>query len=542
MSKMDYVRAHAMAQAKKLAPGGKGLVAKHAINYVKSPVYRIGTDLAMGGSIGVAAAMFDGENDSVGSLAGKAVKSAGVDALLLYGAGMGARTYLRSQHFSNLVVSNALGGLSDTHKPMAQSLVNKGARKLVKPVSKGKLGMGGAGLAAGLLYSMINGTEDGVGGTMVNTMAAGGLALVGHDLLGSLSKGKSSDGTKAGPVSKFNKVRQSNMGGALESSIKDILNTDAGKGLQNEMTKIFNTPEGKALSSTYKSVTSGQWQDIMKGNALEMQSNVAKIQGSFDEFMSSKKGHDILRDVEKVVKEKGPQITREVQAAIAKDAAGSVADHVDGIKQKVTKFHHAYTNNADAIESVLKKVLPGEQVDSVGKFVKNGAENIINKLDTITATDITGTQTKNTQDIGKETSQTKADAESSKVAQNGEANSQVKVSDMEREKLKLESEQAMKDKSTKRIKGWGMKAKGLGVIGLGAFAVASVMDTSQGLQEKTATSRMTEEQEKNLKRKTSKEEKNQRQNAYGYTDMGGIVTEMWNNRIGHHKMGNSKFQ
>lgn len=191
-----------------------------------------------------------------------------------------------------------------------------------------------------------------------------------------------------------------------------------------------------------------------------------------------------------------------------------VTERVNEIKQR----------GENSTPSEVEPASPKEKVS--GESVK--------RLDNLSSQEVVQQQQKKSNDLAREEARIKAEMDSTKVAFNSEANSTITVSDVEAEKMKLDSE--------KRIKSWGMKAKVIGGLGIGAFALASVMDTSQTLEEKRNTSRMTEEQEGNLTRKASKEEKNQRQNAYGHTDMGDIVTEMWNNRIGHHKMGNSKFQ
>lgn len=140
---------------------------------------------------------------------------------------------------------------------------------------------------------------------------------------------------------------------------------------------------------------------------------------------------------------------------------------------------------------------------------------------------------------------TVSDIEKEKIMlehENSMNQTKITVSDVEKEKLKLQHETSMRQASEKRIKGWATKSKVTGLVGLGAFALASVMDTSEALNEKKDVSRMTEEQERNLAKKQKQEEKNQSQYAYGHLNAGDIVGEMWNNRLGHHKMGNAKFQ
>ncbi|MDK2600732.1 hypothetical protein QO179_24870 [Bacillus stercoris] len=94
----------------------------------------------------------------------------------------------------------------------------------------------------------------------------------------------------------------------------------------------------------------------------------------------------------------------------------------------------------------------------------------------------------------------------------------------------------------KKMKNWANKSKLVGALGLGVFALASVMDTSDRLDRNRRVSAMKEEQEENLQKKLKRQERSQAQNSYGYVDMGEIVGQLFDSRIGHYKMGNSKFQ
>lgn len=132
---------------------------------------------------------------------------------------------------------------------------------------------------------------------------------------------------------------------------------------------------------------------------------------------------------------------------------------------------------------------------------------------------------------------------SSEVAYNDQKKGRVSTSDVAKIDGEHKTNEAKyKNAKIKKMKNWTGKAKIAGAIGLGAFAAASAMDASQRLDNKSDASRMTGEQERRVQKKRKQEEKNQQQHAYGYMDMGDIVGELFNNRIGHHKMGNAKFQ
>lgn len=143
----------------------------------------------------------------------------------------------------------------------------------------------------------------------------------------------------------------------------------------------------------------------------------------------------------------------------------------------------------------------------------------------------------------KEIQHATSEGQATKIAQNADNKGSVKTGDVSKIDVEVKHDSALKDQATKKkMNNWLGKAKLAGAIGLGAFAVASVMDTSETLAEKKRTTRMTEEQERNLNRKISREERNQKQHAYGHVDFGQMAIDLFNERTGHHKMGNAKFQ
>lgn len=88
---------------------------------------------------------------------------------------------------------------------------------------------------------------------------------------------------------------------------------------------------------------------------------------------------------------------------------------------------------------------------------------------------------------------------------------------------------------------WDRNAKALGVAAIGVVGVATLLDIGNGLSEKKEVARMLKEQEQQLEKRQIAERKSLRRDSYDYVDMGQIVTEMFNERIGHYKMGNAKF-
>lgn len=97
-------------------------------------------------------------------------------------------------------------------------------------------------------------------------------------------------------------------------------------------------------------------------------------------------------------------------------------------------------------------------------------------------------------------------------------------------------------KTSRKMKSWMNGVKVSGALGLGAFALASVMDTSETLAEDKRTSRQVADQERKLERKKTKESRQQDKLGYGHVDMGQMAIDLFNERTGHYKMGNAKFQ
>lgn len=97
-----------------------------------------------------------------------------------------------------------------------------------------------------------------------------------------------------------------------------------------------------------------------------------------------------------------------------------------------------------------------------------------------------------------------------------------------------------------RIRDKALKAKNLkGVLSIAAMSavgIGTILDISSRLDQSKETARMVADQEKKLAQRTSKEADSLKRDSHDYVNMGEIVTEMFNERIGHHKMGNSKFK
>ena len=77
---------------------------------------------------------------------------------------------------------------------------------------------------------------------------------------------------------------------------------------------------------------------------------------------------------------------------------------------------------------------------------------------------------------------------------------------------------------------------------IGTTAILSKgLDMSEKAEQKAQTREMEKSAKKKVKEEKKKREDYKVQNAYGKIDTSGIVMEMFEQRIGHHKMGNSRF-
>lgn len=95
----------------------------------------------------------------------------------------------------------------------------------------------------------------------------------------------------------------------------------------------------------------------------------------------------------------------------------------------------------------------------------------------------------------------------------------------------------------KKMENFHSKATVVAAIGAtAAIGVASILDVSNDLKHKTREDRMLAYQEENLERQKQQRKKQNKKASYNNVDFGQIAIDMFNERTGHYKMGNSKFQ
>lgn len=133
--------------------------------------------------------------------------------------------------------------------------------------------------------------------------------------------------------------------------------------------------------------------------------------------------------------------------------------------------------------------------------------------------------------------------ESQRVVDQEEKKSTITVSDQQKEEIKVKGQKELNaDVEYRKVKSGWSKMKLAGAIGLTAFGVASVLDVKKELDQDKAVERMKNIQEKEKKSRHKDERDMMKQFGYGNVDFGQMAIDMFNERIGHYKMGNSKFQ
>lgn len=119
----------------------------------------------------------------------------------------------------------------------------------------------------------------------------------------------------------------------------------------------------------------------------------------------------------------------------------------------------------------------------------------------------------------------------------------ITVSEYEHTKARVVARDNLKKQGMiKKMKNFNGKLGVITAIGATAIGVASVMDVSNEMNHKTREGRMVAYEEENNQQKKQKKKKQNKKAGYGNNDWGQLPIDMFNDRIGHYKMGNAKFQ
>ena len=114
---------------------------------------------------------------------------------------------------------------------------------------------------------------------------------------------------------------------------------------------------------------------------------------------------------------------------------------------------------------------------------------------------------------------------------------------MNREKVHAHAEAKLESRAeTKMLRG----VKKAGKIGLGAFVLATVLDINESIERDIRVEEMLRQQEENLKKKMRRPIWEKRwekiKEDFENVDMGKLALQLFEERIGHYKMGNAKFE
>jgi hypothetical protein len=545
---------------------------KFGYKYMTDPITKMGVEAATAASHVAIYDALDDKKQTVGEFAGDALGLVGAT----YAAGalgtMAAQGLARTEYGSNMVGNVVDKAISKIRKPSAETglvaaegeqftvgkLVSNSMRKFVKPVNMGRLAFGGAGMAVGLLYTMMNGKDDGVGGTSMNLLGGAGIAMMGHELYGHFSeKAIKEAAKKAKPTVKdmatkqLDKWTSTNTGAIWKDMFGEVMDSSAAKTVIDSMNGILDTDHGKAVKSAFESVMNSDWEGIAKiaQDPDSFMENVNKTRDSVREYMESPEGKGALNSLVKDASVELDINKKDLVKASREDFVSMFTKHLDKIRNGAAGANKFYSDNEELVKKGLSHFFKPHEVENIHNFMTGGLSKIVKGLDDMSTEDILNTKG-NHSTGGLDTSEdtvidsrtTKAKDVSDNIAHNEEHVNKETAGTLEQKVAKEKHDASMRNlASQKKVSGWLEKGKLLGAIGLGAFAVATVMDASDRLDHKTETSKMTNEEKKMKDKKQSDVERKYHQQAYGAVNMGDMVTQMFQDRIGHHKMGNAKF-
>lgn len=552
-SNMDYIK----GQAGKLAPSKAGM-AKLGFNYLTKPTHRIGIEAGIGMATGIGASMIDGEEDTLGSSLGKGVIAAGTGYAITEGMVIAGSKYARTEHFAKKATKTAVENVSQLkglqgHQDTIAKTVHGVAQRTV-PTMNGKMGMGAAGMAAGLLFTMANGQNDGVLDTGTNMVTGAGLALMGGEMFKAFDKNKKTNfsGIKDIYDKTGEKLLNSETGKLFKSSMDELLQSDDGKKFKTEMGKIFDTEDGKKVKDAFGEVKEKGLKTPV-GTIQGAGPSVGRVEQDIKKLMQSDEGKRLLTGLGNQVGDIG-DLQKQFTHALQNDLTKELTAHSQLFRSGLSEVDNIYKAHPEGINKFVDSNF-GAKAGETKEFLKTGLPKLVQDLDTASAEELVDQDKKKSNEVPKKEKVQDAKAQAAKVVR---TDNKLTVSSMQvkeiqalykqpgsptsyRTKKYQEAQDKAQATKQKMNRIWG-GAKVAGVAGIGAFALASVMDTSESLSEDAQTSRMVNDQEKNLTRKQTKERRAQDKLGYGHIDMGQMAIDLFNDRTGHHKMGNAKFQ
>ena len=132
--------------------------------------------------------------------------------------------------------------------------------------------------------------------------------------------------------------------------------------------------------------------------------------------------------------------------------------------------------------------------------------------------------------------------EAKAVVEQAQQKGRITASDVNKVETKAAGKAVIdSEKALARAKKVHSKLGVVAAIGMTTFASATILDISKDLNEKKKISRDLAQQEKQLQKKQNEERKAQKSMAYGAMDLSNLNFDLFENRVGHYKMGNSKY-
>jgi hypothetical protein len=200
-------------------------------------------------------------------------------------------------------------------------------------------------------------------------------------------------------------------------------------------------------------------------------------------------------------------------------------------------------NDKDAQEAIKHGIKNfGESAVKVGQVAKGGDTKEAEK---VTKGEVKGRNIKMTRAQAEDLKEWHEVTKGEKIPielKNGKKD-MITVTEYEHTKARVVARDNLKKQGIiKKMKNFNGKLGVVAAIGATAIGVASVMDVSNEMSHKTREGRMLAYEEENNQRRKQQKKKQNKKAGYGNNDWGQLPIDLFNDRIGHYKMGNAKFQ
>lgn len=555
----------------KVMAAGKMLAKFNYLRFTNPLVY-VGAEALFSVRDALIVDAFTGKKSTPMDVAKDAVGMAGFGYVMDMAVIKGGQALARSKYGSELAggavdallnkVTN--GAINDVIAPKegmvkVGDMVAKSMQKFIKPVDLGSLKFGAIGMAAGLLYAGLNDKKDGVRGTLFDAISGAGLVMLGHEMYHHLTNKEPKEEKKFPTPKDFvkkniEKVKGTESGYLGIEAFTEVLNSEPGQEMKKALNGLMNnTEEGKYFKSFNEAITNGDWNSIvsMARNREEFTKNLDGFHNKVMGYFMGPDGAGGDKALSKEFLSAYQTYGEDFSDAVMRDVNKIVSGHVNQIKSGFEKANGLYEKHKDTIHSMLRRAgFSTHELDILHEGMTTGITKAVKKLDDITSKEVVnGPHIKDVTEhnIGAEKTEVKAGTkdvkkQSEDVAHNKANNDKGNMGDLTHSDVKVNHVKSQNFIARQRkITGWKEKAKVVGALGLGAFAVATALDISERLDHSKDVSKMTNTEKKNNDKKAHQQRMDQWKQSYGYINMGDMVHQMFQDRIGHHQMGNAKF-